>query len=526
MTALRPLFAEDVTIVSAGRLVDKPLGSRGALSSRIARRSAARLGRVRRALGASALARALPQAGPLLTALSATLASLPPATRLRALLGPDLRGFLAEAETWIEVRRLAETILETGRRRRRAPLDRGGIRDGRRARLFDRVARTEHLAALVPGGRLDRGFARRSFRFAHRRLADALDDLSAFVLGLRLAHPRPGVLEVSLRFREDAEQGRPADRIDLGTLAGPAGPLGIAVAEANAARSTGRMRRAAQRPALVRATLRGGTLALRAPGGAEVIIPAAGSRLVAPDLESGRYGGPRLVRREMIPGTSILLAPVVESRPRRLRVKQQAAGLARRLARALRLVLVAWPEAHREISLRTWMVVPIHEPGTVSWSLAARPGISFINVFGKSLIDLADDLLHENSHHRLHDMQETADLLARGPDTQEVQAFDSPWRGTRRPLHGILHGAYTFQFRAELFRRIPRVARDHPRLLAAELGRSGLAFVRRELRREKRMLAFALRDLDRSARSGLLTPAGKQLLKGMRAWQAALRRPA
>lgn len=525
--------------------MDEPLGSRGALSSRIARRSAARLGRVRRALRAPAWASVLPRAGPLLAALSATLVSLPPATRRRILLGPDVRGFLAGAETWIEVRRLAATILETGRRRRRAPLDHGGIRDGHLARLFDRVARTEHLAALVPGGRLDRGFARRSFRFAPRRLADALDDLSAFVLGLRLAHPRPGVLEMSLRFREDAEQGRPADRIDLGTLAGPAGPLGIAVAAANAARSTGRTRHATRRPALIRATLRGGTLALRAPGGAEVIIPAAGSRLVAPDLESGRYGGsshrrggsgvrrrgphasgPRLVRREMIPGTSILLAPVVESRPRSLRVKQQAAGLARRLARALRLVLVAWPEAHREISLRTWMVVPIHEPGTVSWSLAARPGTSFINVFGKSLIDLADDLLHENSHHRLHDMQETADLLARSPDTQEVQAFDSPWRGTRRPLHGILHGTYTFLHRAELFRRILRVARDHPRLLTAELGRSGLAFVRRELRREKRVLAFALRDLDRAARSGLLTPAGKQLLKGMRARQGALRMPA
>jgi len=236
MTALRPLFAEDVTIPSASRLVDEPLGSRGALSSRIARRSAARLGRVRRALRAPALASGLPRAGPLLAALSATLASLPPASRRRILLGPDVRGFLAEAETWLEIRRLAAAILRIGRR------------DRHLARLFDRVARTEHLAFLVPAGRLDPGFARRALAFAHRRLAAALDDLAAFVLGLRLAHPRPGVLEVCLRFRADPEQGRRDDRIDLGALAAPAGALGIMVAASCGTGSIGRMRHGPQGP--------------------------------------------------------------------------------------------------------------------------------------------------------------------------------------------------------------------------------------------------------------------------------------
>ena len=207
-----------------------------------------------------------------------------------------------------------------------------------------------------------------------------------------------------------------------------------------------------------------------------------------------------------------------------LRVTREARGLTRLLARALRIVLVAWPEAHREIERRTFMVVPIREPGTVSYSMAARPGISFINVFGKSRLDLADDLLHETAHHRLHDLQETADLLRPGPETLEVQAFDSPWRGARRPLHGLLHGAYTFLYRAELFRRVLRVAREHPRTLASELGSASRAFVRKELRREKRMIASALRDLQAAARSGLLAPAGRQLLKTMRAWFARLDR--
>jgi HEXXH motif-containing protein len=506
---------------SMSRLWDEPLGSRGALSARLARLGRGRLRRVRRALSGPAHGRLRRRAGTLLDALASTLDSLPRASRLAILLGPDLRGFLAEAETWLEVGRLAAAI---SRARRGDPAGR------RPALLFDRIARTEHLATLVPRGRLDPGFPRRSLLFARGRLEAALDDLSALVLGLRLAHPSPDPLDVVLRFREDAEQGRPRDRIDLGALSAPAGPLGIAAPMAAARRGGIRLD----------ASLHRGALALRIAGRGAAFVPAAGSRITAPDLEpeggggstrraggarfqSGR--GARLVRRATIPGTSILLAPRVESRPRRLRVTRQVPGLERRLARALRLVRIAWPEAYREILLRTRMVVPVHEPGTVSWSLAARPGISFIHVSGKSLVDLADDLLHENSHHRLHDMEEAARLLRPGAGTGEVQAFDSPWRGTRRPLRGILHGAFTFLFRAGLLRRILRASRRHPGLLAADLGSGGPAFLRSELRREIEMVGRALEGLKQASAEGLLAPAGVRLVRQMSiAWRDVRRR--
>ena len=148
-------------------------------------------------------------------------------------------------------------------------------------------------------------------------------------------------------------------------------------------------------------------MTLSAPGPGSVVIPAAGTRLLAPDLEPGRrargerksFAALRLVRRNLIPGTSIVLAPVVESRPRSLRVRREAPGLGRLLARALRIVLVCWPEARREIEKRTFMVVPIREPGTVSYSMAARPGISYINMSGKSLVDLADEAVQIGRAH-------------------------------------------------------------------------------------------------------------------------------
>jgi len=488
-----------------------------------------RLARVRGVLGAAALA---PAEG-LLSALSETLAALSPEIRDRALRGPDLRGFLSEVETWLAIRRVASEILAIGSRPRRGARRRRAL-----ARLFDRLARTGHLAALVPGGRIDAGLPERCLGFARRRLDDAVADLSAFLLGLRLAYTVAGTVEVRLRFREDPEQGRPAGRIDLGSFAGPAGALAIAVGRGRVRvpRSARRGRPAGPR---VRAVVRGRTLFLHTPGAVSTVIPAAGSHLLMPGPggESRRRtrrpgtggsgcpsGGPlRLVRRGLVPGTSIVLAPVVDSRPRRMRVTREAPGHGTRLARAMRILLVAWPEAHREVLRRTFMIVPVHEPGTVSWSLASRPGVSFINMSGKSIVDLADDLLHETAHHRLHDLQEVTKLLVDGPETAEVQAFDSPWRGTRRPLHGLLHGAYTFLFRAELLHKILTAARRQPRLLADALGSSGRRVLRRELRRERGMIASALRDLEGAARSGLLAPAGARLLRSMRARDHRLR---
>ncbi|HEU4400981.1 MAG TPA: HEXXH motif-containing putative peptide modification protein, partial [Candidatus Polarisedimenticolia bacterium] len=507
----------------------------------------------------ASLARPLPEAGPLLAEAARSLRALPAETRTRVLCGPDLRGFLGEMEIWVEVDRLAAAAGRGPRRgiepiRTRAALSRERALE----RLFDRISRTEHLVTLVPAGRIDEGLPARASRFARRRLREALADLAAFLVGLRLAFPSSERLRVRLTCREEPEQGRPSDRIDLGTLPGAAAPLGagpvprfagpLAIVAARSRRPEKRGPQFGDDPAPgqpIVATLTGGTLTLRSRGSGEVIFPAAGSRLrfPAPRLvtapgrrpgnrpvrgraASGARGGPfTLVQRETIPGSSILLAPAIDSRPRRLRVGRPVPGLGDRLARALRLVRLAWPEGYQEIVSRTWMVAPIRESRLVSYSLVSRPGISFINVFGKTVVDLADDLLHETAHHRLHDIQEIADLLVPGPATHEVQAFDSPWRRSPRPLHGILHGAYTFLFRAELLRRLQRLSRARPRLVAPLLGRRrGSAWLRREIRSETAMLARALRDLGGAARTGLLTPAGRGLLREMRGWLARQRR--
>jgi HEXXH motif-containing protein len=494
----------------------------------VARRSMRRLRRLRRRLERMSPGGTLRR---LVCELEACLEELPFGARAKLLHGSDLRGFLSGAETWTGIIALARAAA-------RAPASARPQRARTSPawnRLFDHISRTEHLATLVPGGRVDGALPRRARRLAGHRLAALERDLGALLLGARLAFGdgRRGLGPVPLPVGDDPEQGRPGDRIDLGMLIGPAGPLGLDLGRGpgpGPARGPGRRRSRPPAPS-VTATLRHGTLFVSGPRGG-AFFPAAASPLRFPTEPAARGASgprrgeaaaaadrPRLIRRRLVPGTALLLAPALRSSPRRLTVGADIEGLDRRLARALRLVRLAWPAAHREILARTAMVVPIRETGLVSYSLAARPGVSFINVTGKSTIALADDLLHETAHHLLHDLQEVTRLLRRGPDTEETQAFDSPWRGTRRPLHGILHGAYTFLFRAELFARLLGTRRRLPAVLGPLLGRDGPAFLARELRRELGLCARAQRDLGVAARAGLLTPDGRALVRALEAWR-------
>jgi hypothetical protein len=454
------------------------------VSLRLARRAEARtLRRLRRLehhLGTR------PSLRTLVGALRGLVAAAPLPLRRRILHGPDLRGFLSEAQTWCDM------------------LDRS--RPGADpARLFDLVARTEHLTTLVPKGRLDGGFPARARRLARHRLGALEAEASALILGIRLAHPARGApARLRLEARADPEQGRPARRIDLGAFGGAAGALTLRLGPGGPS---------------VRASLTARALLLRPDRARAQAFPLGALQLPGP-LPEGPL--PRPARRGLIPGTSIVLTPAVVSNGRTLRVGRELPGLGDRLARGLRLVQLAWPEGAREILRRTAMVVPVLERRLVSYSLAARPGVSFINVAGKRTVDLADDLLHETAHHLLHEAQDAVDFLVPGPATEETQAYDSPWRRARRPLHGILHGSFTFLFRAELFTRILRARRRWPAVIDPLLGRGGAAFVARERKKELGMMARALTDLRTARADGLLTPAGRALVAALSAWHRRL----
>jgi len=401
----------------------------------------------------------------------------------------------------------ARRLLE--RRARAARRERGAFGPATEA-LFDLVARSEMLPVIVPGGRLPKDFAARC---------------------LRAARARAQVLEIEKAALEAGSRNR--DRFEALTARRFEGLTARRFEGLTARRFEGLTARRVEGSAVRRfeglTARRLARLAARYPGDPEEGL--APGELAVPGTRwlVDRRG--TLRARAVIPGTAIVVGPPLRSDRTRLRAVRDRPGAersARRLGRALALLDAAWPEAGAEARRRTRLVLPLAEPGLVSFSLPARPGVSFINLRGKSIVDLADDLLHETAHHRLHAIERRRRLVPASALEEGAPRFWSPWRRAPRPARGILHAAYTFAFRAELLTRVAAVT--------AGLGASGSASPRRvaalapgllraEAARERRRLRAALEDLRRAARMGLLTAEGTRLLAPLRA-SVRRRRPA
>ena len=264
--------------------------------------------------------------------------------------GPDRAAFLSSPELRQWVHQAEEAIAFVAAR-------------GSDRALFERIATGPDLPHLLPRGRLDRAFRGRLRRLGRARLERLLRRLPPIVAGLTAPGERFGPFLLDLA--PDGEEARARGEIHL-RFPVPA--------------------------------------SLRCRPGARIELVTGGIRIVQ------RGSGARWAPRVTLAGSDIVLARRVRWTRRGLRPGPAIPGLADRLEEALRLVREGWPEAHREILAHTREIVPLLEPGVVSYSLPERPGTSYINVQGKTLLELADDLLHETAHHRLHSLEEGTPL--------------------------------------------------------------------------------------------------------------------
>jgi len=326
--------------------------------------------------------------------------------------------------------------------------------------LFELVGRGPHLRELMPGGGLDRRFRRRAAALGERLLSRSLATLPLLLARLTPAGARFGPFEPDIS--EDGEEARRKGEIHLDL------------------------------PVPLEMRLKGRTPILLVPGGLSPM---------------GRRRALDLRPRTTIEGTDLVFSRQVVSTRRGLRPGPQVPALARRLGRAMTLLKLAWEEGHAEVLAHTRVVVPLVEKGTVSFSLPERPGVSYINFHGKTIVDLADDLLHESAHHRLHGLEEIGGALDR--DDGEPR-YRSPWRRSIRPLHGILHAAYTFTWRAELLRRLHVLALSGKAPCAVPL-----SWLSSEIDFEIGSLRYSLASLADARRRGLLTPAGESLRRAI-----------
>jgi HEXXH motif-containing protein len=331
--------------------------------------------------------------------------------------------------------------------------------------LFSRLARGPHLGLVAPRGRLDAGFRLRVARLAR----SLIDPLARRLVPL-------------LMFRAPAGRARGPFPLPWG-------------ADGDEARRSGELHAEWPRPLAAgirkgaRAQMDGGTVRL-CPGGRPAWHP-----------------------RPLLPGSGIVLARRVVSTPRGLRPAGEDTRLLAPLGSALELLEEAWPEARRLVERYTRVVVPLRERNTVSFSMPSRPAVSYINMIGKSRVDLADDLLHESAHHLLHLLEESGPLVTTAAEGTGEFLYPSAWRRAPRPVRGILHATWTFSHRAGLLARLLR-----------QRGGSGAprSWIRRELAFERHAIARSLEDLRDAASRGLLTRRGRELCSAMEKFPAAL----
>ena len=209
---------------------------------------------------------------------------------------------------------------------------------------------------------------------------------------------------------------------------------------------------------------------------------------------------------------------VVTTRGTTVRIGNPDARFEKNVVRALDFLGAVWPDAAQMVGGRTWRVVPVVERGVVSYSSAARPGITWIQrSLGRGAgvagaMHLAEHLLHEGTHQRVHDLEVLAPIA---PSDEEGPRFYSPWRQEWRPLRGLLHGACTFTVGAGYFARALRASEER----VVQLRAGERPWLTRRFLEEMENVRVALRYLERAA----LPRAGKRLLATVKREHAALR---
>ncbi len=210
----------------------------------------------------------------------------------------------------------------------------------------------------------------------------------------------------------------------------------------------------------------------------------------------------------------LTLAPtlVYDRAPAPKTVGWSSEKLAERVREAVAAIAQAWPEGHALLALLTCRIVPLKAKGVVSFSYRHRPGISFINIFDRTQLDLIDDLIHENSHHHLNLLLRKY-VLYRGDHNQEI--FYSPWRRSLRPLRGILHATFTFTMGALLFEHLSQWGRrNHGPWLKAGLSEADLTRAQFRCLEETESVRYSLNDLAYADRQrGWLPVPGRRLVK-------------
>ncbi|MBO3749694.1 HEXXH motif domain-containing protein [Streptosporangiaceae bacterium NEAU-GS5] len=177
----------------------------------------------------------------------------------------------------------------------------------------------------------------------------------------------------------------------------------------------------------------------------------AGSRTIPVTVGTGDTGGWHAIRPIQAPGFAPLLDDVDPYRysvPDVLLPRQDAGSVStwtRRLNEAWAILNAEHPSVRDEVAAAITTFIPIRGPMVGLDSASARDAFGAIAVSSPpSGLSLALALAHEVQHAKLNALLDVMTLIRRRVDADPPDAYYAPWRPDRRPISGLLQGAYAF----------------------------------------------------------------------------------
>jgi hypothetical protein len=175
-----------------------------------------------------------------------------------------------------------------------------------------------------------------------------------------------------------------------------------------------------------------------------------------------------------------------------------------RIEKALRIIKKYSPDSYKTFLNFTHTILPVNEPGVVSYSLQNLPGYSCINLFERDFIDLLDDLIHENGHHYLNCYLNFCEII----NEDDEKIYYSPWRNSLRPIRGIYHACFTFFWALHLFGNLFKNLKKMDFLNKSEKEKIASRFIEESL-----MLNYCLPDLEHAYKNKKINKDGMKLIK-------------
>lgn len=173
-----------------------------------------------------------------------------------------------------------------------------------------------------------------------------------------------------------------------------------------------------------------------------------------------------------------------------------------KIEKALNIIQTIAPKLYSTFCQFTKVIIPVDDPGIVSFSMQELPGFSSLNLFNRDFVDLLDDLLHENGHHYLNSILNHTHLI----NEDDEMIYYSPWRKSRRPIRGIYHAYFTFYWALLLFDKLTE--ENESGLNSKQLNKCRLRFCEEFL-----MLNYCWDDLVDAEEKGKIETQGMEVIR-------------